>query len=782
MRIEIVNERLLPRFGVDRLLVLLGRRLVARGHEVAFTSLRNEPRLLNELGRNTTLDLPAGLDVVTTEREVAQLMRRHLAEHRPDALVCGGWPFFRTAREAGELGVASLFIDAGAVAQDGMPEPLLAIQRELRRVRQSELPGIDRILPISRFICGSQTLPDRGCAAGVRTVLLGTDHMAHGLFPAGDQEDGAALLKRLHMLRDSGVPLLLLLGRFEAVGYKNSPAAYDILRTVRVAVPKARLLILDAGADCAIPGDLAQAVLPLGQPDDATLQAVMELCSLGLSPSLWEGFNFPIVEMQQLRRPALAFNLGAHPEVIAHPWLLCDSNDEMARKAIRLLTGSAPAELEPALLASSTRLPWSQTLGAWEDEIADAVRQRQAGDSIPPPAQVLLVDVTNAAVDPANSGVMRVTRQLCERLQRRPDLRLVFARWDAGARTYRLLEPWQRERLAAFGGPIDRRSGLAGGAVNDVDSLLQVVASSMKSAVLFMPEVMLDGGGLDRLAWARGRGMRMTAILHDIIPIDYPKFCDAQVANAFPSYIEAMLRYDRIWSVSDFSRQRLEAYAAARGLDRQAMLETLWLPGQFGTASRVTTPPEPSAEIRILCVSTLEPRKNHKTLLQAWRLLRQRRPELPLRLTLVGNQYAGAPEIWQAVERAAAEDPALTYAGVLDDAALRASFAGSAFTVYCSLVEGFGLPVLESLWLGRPCLTHHDGVMAELATRGGCLTTDMRDPAQLADAIEQLATDEELLGRLTTEAVTRRIGTWKDYARDIGDGLVGLARENSHAA
>src|SRR5690606_37766372 len=119
--------------------------------------------------------------------------------------------------------------------------------------------------------------------------------------------------------------------------------------------------------------------------------------------------------------------------------------DEMARKAIRILTDAAPAELEPALAASGGRVPWSRTLSSWEEEIVDAVRARRSNshDLAGPAASVVLVDVTNASVDPANSGVMRVTRQLCSQLQGRKDLRLVFARWDVGAHTCRLLEPWQ---------------------------------------------------------------------------------------------------------------------------------------------------------------------------------------------------------------------------------------------------------------------------------------------------------------------------------------------------
>ena len=104
----------------------------------------------------------------------------------------------------------------------------------------------------------------------------------------------------------------------------------------------------------------------------------------------------------------------------------------------------------------------------------------------------------------------------------------------------------------------------------------------------------------------------------------------------------------------------------------------------------------------------------------------------------------------------------------------RESAKAADFTVYPSLVEGFGLPILESLWLGKPCICHDDGVMAELAAGGGCLTVDMNDPTALARAIEQLATDRSLRDRLSTEARARDIDGWPDYARHVG-GLLDLA-------
>ncbi len=783
LRIEICNERLLPRFGVDRFLVLLARKLVEAGHDVGFVCLRCDRSMLDPISPDiTVLALPEGLNMEQTEAAAEAATVQRWSEYRPDAVVVGGWPFLQLAAAAARHHVSGMFIDAGAVAQDAMPEPQVTMQRELRRIRQLTLPLIDCVLPISEFIRNTQSEPDRGSAEGIETVLLGADHMSLGTF-GGDQQTGAGreLVQHLTKQVEQGERLLLALGRFEGKGYKNSAAAYDIFRMLREKSPATRLLLLDAGEPCNVPRDLAPHVELLAAPDDLTLQEIMHLCSAGISTSLWEGFNLPLAEMQWIDRPALAFNIGAHPEVVAEPWLLCNSNREMAAKLVALLEGSGAPELLPRFAAFRQRFRWELTLEAWERAIVNTVHGRRVsrpleGDG--PERRIVLVDVTNASLDPANPGVIRVVRRLCSELQRDERLELVFAAWSRDRGEFTFLDRTRTKFLEGYGGPRDGLSLLAAwkGDVTPEVLLARSNGSRSTTPILLLPEVMFDGQAEARVKWGNSHGFKTAAILYDLIPIFNPELCDENVCAGFPAYLKALTGLDAVWSISDFTLREFSRYLGKLGNSLPPTHEAIHLPGQFGEQPRQrdARPEGQDREIRILFVSTLEPRKNHMRFLEAFQIVRQSRPELRLRLVLIGNRYAGAPQIAEAVQAAVRQDASIEWLGTVDDERLASEFGRCTFTVYPSLVEGYGLPILESLWMGRPCLTHEGGVMRELAAPGGCVMADMTDPPSIAKALEQLATNLSLREKLREEAVERKILNWQDYAVTIADRLCKL--------
>jgi glycosyltransferase involved in cell wall biosynthesis len=780
-RVLICNERFLARFGVDRILLLLAEHLATQNLKVEFSFLRADLDKLARASKEVNLiELPEGLDLLATDLFVAdQLLNDWKKLGPPNTLVIGGWPFFSLAARCSSLGVKAIFIDAGAVPHDGFAAEALPAQQELRRLRQRTLPYIEKVLPISDFIRFSQSEPDRGYSSGVTTVLLGANHLAKvGAGTGSITPIEQKLLDNLLARKSSGEKLILALGRYETFGYKNSHVIFELLRKLRRKTSSVRILILVGDEKILVPSDVCKYVDIVPTVGDAALREIMLMVSLGLCTSLWEGFNLPLAEMQFLGKVALCFNVGAHPEVVAEPWLLCESTEEMTSKAIEVLQwdDELPDWLNEVISAFQIQFTWKETLSRWHGEIlspSDQPYTNPTGGR----RRLVLIDVSNSARDPANSGVIRVTRRLSAGLQEQDDIDVIFVVWNPECSSYEFLSHVHHHFLSSNSGPTDwlgRAAGKFAANFNFESFLSTANPPGAKCPILLHPEVILDGTITSRLMWAKLRGYKTAFIFHDMLPVYETKFVDAAVAANFPAYVEAVSQADGMWSNSSNSQNEFERYAGEVGLSLPPKREAVWLPGQFGSVSRVVSNWRPTSSIRLLCVSTLEPRKNHGVLIEAFQALCKRRPDMQISLSLVGNRYAGGDSLLKMVQNASRENSRITWHGILSDEELSAQYSQSLFTIYPSLAEGFGLPIMESLWMGRPCICHEVGVMAELAIEGGCLTVDMKSPFELSAAIERLASDHRLHEILTKQCQNRAIDTWESYAGKIASRLFEL--------
>lgn len=133
-----------------------------------------------------------------------------------------------------------------------------------------------------------------------------------------------------------------------------------------------------------------------------------------------------------------------------------------------------------------------------------------------------------------------------------------------------------------------------------------------------------------------------------------------------------------------------------------------------------------------LWVGTAEPRKNLGGLLAA-----MERVSSDIPLVLVG------PDGWATDVAAlvAACDHEVIRLGWVADSELAALYAAARVFVYPSLLEGFGLPVLEAMAQGTPVITSSGTATAEVCGAAGQLI-DPADPEALAEAIDRVVADD----------------------------------------
>jgi len=164
----------------------------------------------------------------------------------------------------------------------------------------------------------------------------------------------------------------------------------------------------------------------------------------------------------------------------------------------------------------------------------------------------------------------------------------------------------------------------------------------------------------------------------------------------------------------------------------------------------------------VLFVGTLEPRKNLLRLVRAYRRMAARGG--------VRSLVLAGPIGWrhQALLReiSAVDAPGeITLTGAVSPQDLDALYRGADAFVYPSLYEGFGIPILEAMARGVPCIVSTSSSLPEVAGEAA-LPVDPRSVAGLAEAMERVVSDRDLSERLRRAGVARAGRfSWDETAR-----------------
>lgn len=264
---------------------------------------------------------------------------------------------------------------------------------------------------------------------------------------------------------------------------------------------------------------------------------------------------------------------------------------------------------------------------------------------------------------------------------------------------------------------------------------------------------------------AQVRGPRV-ALFHDAIGLKFPELTPGGTVARLPGYLRELLQFDGVAAVSEDSAASLRDFWSWLGVADTPPVQAIPLGLDPVPPASGVSMPATGITPRVLCVSTIEGRKNHPALLEAAESLW--REGVAFELELIG--LARTDTAAAAVSRIHALQAAgrnLVYHGSVSDAELHAAYRRCAFTVYPSLSEGFGLPVLESLQHGKPCICSAHGALGETARDGGCVALDSVDAASLATALRRLLGNQTALDALIVAARGRVFRTWGNYADDL---------------
>lgn len=239
-------------------------------------------------------------------------------------------------------------------------------------------------------------------------------------------------------------------------------------------------------------------------------------------------------------------------------------------------------------------------------------------------------------------------------------------------------------------------------------------------------------------------------------PSGMPERLDAIVREALDR--TALFLCDTRATMNDF----IEVYGVR---EERCRVIHLGVGERFLTAANGSTgPPKAVVPPYLLHVGAMVKRKDLGTLLAAFELLSSVRPELSL--VLAGHKTKRWASDWPTVARWLGKHPELRsrvrVLAYVRDRDLPALYAHASAVVTTTLLEGFGLTVLEGLASGVPVIASRDPAIVEVA--GPAVHYgEIRRPETYADAIDRALRTHDAAAADRGKAVARQY-TWRSTA------------------
>jgi glycosyltransferase involved in cell wall biosynthesis len=257
---------------------------------------------------------------------------------------------------------------------------------------------------------------------------------------------------------------------------------------------------------------------------------------------------------------------------------------------------------------------------------------------------------------------------------------------------------------------------------------------------------------------------RQVCTFHDLIPLERPEWFNRRFAAWYGWLLPALAnKVQHIIAVSQFTKDRIvqrlgvspeKITVVLNGVDERFSPKS---PEEILATRQSLGIKSPSY---LLCVGSVEPRKNLRRLLEAWDQIHS---SLPGEVELVVAGAKGSSLVFGDVALTSLP-PRVHFTGYVSDEQLPSLYAGALGLVYPSLYEGFGLPPLEAMACGTPVVTSNNTSLPEVVGDAAILV-EPEDSESIADGIRRLLSSESLRDTLRERGLARvtRI-TWERTA------------------
>lgn len=208
----------------------------------------------------------------------------------------------------------------------------------------------------------------------------------------------------------------------------------------------------------------------------------------------------------------------------------------------------------------------------------------------------------------------------------------------------------------------------------------------------------------------KARDLKLVVFIHDILPTLFPHYFTEQDAGLYHRRMENAARLADAIVVN--SESTAEAFKSRFGQSLRAGALVV-APLGIAPPGRIEPPPVLPQEPYFVMLGTIEPRKNHRLILELWLDLHEELGASTPRLLVVGERGWKSREVIDLLESNTSHG-FVTECGRLSDAAVAGLLKGARALLLPSFAEGYGLPLAEALTQGTPVLCSDIPVFREV--------------------------------------------------------------------
>jgi glycosyltransferase involved in cell wall biosynthesis len=334
------------------------------------------------------------------------------------------------------------------------------------------------------------------------------------------------------------------------------------------------------------------------------------------------------------------------------------------------------------------------------------------------------------------------------------------------------------------------------GAYVDHDRLKRLVSNARRNAFavsaasgqvyLILGAFWGYGGVANRYFHLKRQGVVVAAYIYDIIPITHTEYCDEGLPHEFTlSFCDGLSVFDFVLTISEYTAREVARYQTNLGMPPLPLRAVLLAHSDGSTMSQPSIWTSSIAHLRdrsfVLMVSTIEARKNHGYLVSIWKQFVDEGLDPP-DLVFVGRVGWRVTSLMEMLETSRYLDGRVHVLHDLSDTELNTLYSECDFTAFPSFVEGWGLPVGESLARGKPCVASSTSSIPEV---GGDFV-DYVDPKNISGGYEvfkKMAFDARYRAQRAARIVNDfKPRTWRDVGANLLEQVESLRKSVKQAS